>query len=41
MMGVVAIRAKNEFFKNAVVGEVLTDFIYLVLGKHVFLKTTV
>lgn len=33
--------AKNELFKNAFVGEVLTDFVYPVLGKHVVLKTTV
>lgn len=40
-MGFVPICAQNELFKNALVGELLTDFVYPVLGKHVVLKTTV
>jgi len=39
-MGVVPIRAKKELFKNSFVGELLANFVYPVLGKHIFLKTT-
>lgn len=41
LMEVIPICAKNELSKNVVVGELLTDFVYPVLGKHFSLKTAV